>query len=109
MISKSIMVEMANTVGGNAVAVIDGTVTVAVIDGTVANIVATAVDGDITITVDGTSIVIGTSIVADDADEDDTELLGNRALAAGGRVLARMADTRVALVKGSSGWVGVRA
>ena len=105
MISKSIMVEMANTVGGNAVAVIDGTVTVAVIDGTVANIVATTatVDGDITITVDGTSIV------ADDADEDDTELLGNRARAAGGRALAKKADTGVALVKGSSGWVGVRA
>ena len=105
MVSKSIMIAVANDVGGNAVFIKAGNITVA------------------TVTVDGITIIAQESkrgeikVVAEDiptaadvhADEDDAELLGSARLAAGGRVLARKADDHIALVKGSSGWVGVRA
>ncbi len=105
MVSKSIMIAVANDVGGNAVFIKAGNITIA------------------TVTLEGITIIARSpkhgeiKVVAEDisadadvpADEDDAELLGSTRLAAYGRVLARGADDQLALVMGENGWVGVRA
>ena len=106
MISKSIMVDMANCVGGNAVAVIDGIVTVANITAGGTSVVGYYAAQRAALVINQPDTF---STNPHDADADDAELLGSRALAAGGRALAKRADADVALVKGSGGWVGVRA
>ena len=108
MISKSVMIQTAQAAGGNVVFIDNGILTIAEITTSGIAIVATAATGDGDIILTDSPL---TDIVVDpaDADSDDTELLGSLNLAAGGRALAKRGDAGVALVKGSGGWVGVRA
>ncbi len=106
MISKSVMVAAAQAAGGNAVFIDNGILTIAEISASDITLVATATaTGDIAVTNITTDIVVDSA----DADSDDAELLGTQYLAAGGRALAARADSGIALVKGNTGWVGVRA
>lgn len=104
MVSKSIMIAVANDVGGNAVIIKAGVINVATV----------MVDGITIIAQEskrGEIVLGGKDIPIADvhADEDDAELLGSPRLAAAARVLAGQADNQLALVKGQFGWVGVRA
>lgn len=107
MISKSVMIQTAQAAGANAAFIVNGMIGVAEIDAHGARIVGYYAEHRAALVINQPDNPIATNPHA--ADEDDTELLGSRALAAGGRALAKKADTGVALVKGSSGWVGVRA
>ena len=107
MVSKSIMIETATAAGGNAAFTSNGLLTVASIDERGVTVVGHYAEHRSALVINEREITINNEHIV--ADEDDAELLGSTALAAGGRVLARKADNSVALVKGKSGWVGVRA
>lgn len=104
MISKSVMIETAQAAGANAAFIINGMLGVAEIDAHGARIIGYYADHRAALVINQPD-----SVIASDADSDDTELLGSLNLAAVGRALAKKADNHIALVKGSSGWVGVRA
>ena len=107
MISKSVMIQTAQAAGANAAFIANGMLGVAEIDAHGIVIVGYYAEERAALVINQPDNPIGTN--PHDADADDTELLGSRALAAGGRALAKRADNHIALVKGSSGWVGVRA
>lgn len=107
MISKSVMIETAQAAGANAAIIINGMIGVAEIDAHGARIIGYYADHRAALVINQPDSVIASD--PHDADSDDTELLGSLNLAAVGRALAKKADNHIALVKGSSGWVGVRA
>lgn len=109
MNSNSTMAGVATDVGGNAVFIKEDLVYVACIYTGEYQIIGTMLNGadaDYKIYMsDFDPLPFKVSEYSD----DDAEQLGSRNLAAGGRALAKQADNQIALVKGASGWVGVRA
>ena len=106
MISKSVMSQTAQAAGANAAFITNGMIGVAEITTHGVSIIGYYAEHRGAVILNESTEIATVGI---EPDGDDAELLGSLNLATGGRALAKKADNHIALVKGSSGWVGVRA